>query len=307
LPERKFDVQGQLIRLRMVSPAERPQVADVSVEGAARFAEIRTAEPSDKPLVATGEALFVERAHLPNTYVKVVGQPGHVEARGLSLDGQAIELDRGQNRLWISGPGKLSLPLERDLEGQPLAQPDTLTVDWHGRMDFDGLTFYCDQMVVARSRAQQLHSGVLEVTMDRRVVFGGPLENQRPEPVQLVCRLGVYGENRGEGPAGLTSLERLQAKELSVHRGTGHVQIVGPGWMTSVRRGSFRPGGGGPAAPPPPRPMLRPAPVTIATRPASSLSLMPRPHPRHGRAWPGHPRFPCDAANKTWMPGTSPA
>jgi hypothetical protein len=27
---------------------------------------------------------------------------------------------------------------------------------------------------------------------------------------------------------------------------------------------------------------------------------------RHGRACPGHPRLPCFAAIKTWMPGTRP-
>lgn len=251
-PERKFDVEGKLIRLRMISSGERPQLSDVSVEGAARFAEIRTAAPEDKPLVAVGDALFVARANLPNTHVKVVGQPGHVEARGLSLDGQVIELDRGQNRLWIDGAGTLKLPLVQDLEGRPLAVPDVLSVDWQGRMDFDGLTFYCDKLVVARSRAQQLHAGVLEVTMDRKIVFGGKLEEQRPAPEQLSCRLGVYAENRSEGPEGLTSIERMNAQEMSLHRGTGQVRIIGPGWLTSVRRGAPQASFGQPPQTPPP-------------------------------------------------------
>jgi hypothetical protein len=226
------------------------------VEGGARFAEIRTASPDDRPLLAAGDALFVAQAHVPGAHrVKVVGQPGHIEARGLSLDGQTIEFDAGQNRLWINGPGTLKLPLERDFENRPLAVPDVLAVDWRGRMDFDGLTFYCDELVVARSRAQQLAAGVLEVTMDRRMVFGGKLETQRPEPQQLSCRLGVYAENRSEGPEGLTSIERMQARELTLHRGTGEVRVIGPGWLTSVRRGSpapsFSPAGLAPGAPPP--------------------------------------------------------
>jgi hypothetical protein len=153
--------------------------------------------------------------------------------------------------LWINGAGGLKLPLVQDLEGRQLPVPDTLSVDWRGRMDFDGLTFYCDELVVARSRAQQLHAGVLEVTMDRRIVFGGPLEEQRPQPQQLACRLGVYAESRGEGPEGLTSVERMHAHEMSLHRGTGQVKIIGPGWLTSVRRGAPR-AGFGPAAMPPP-------------------------------------------------------
>jgi lipopolysaccharide export system protein LptA len=256
-PARKFDVEGKLIRLRMVNVDNRPKLSDVAIEGAARFAEVRTAEPNEKPLLATGDALFVAQAHVEGAHrVKVVGQPGHIEARGLALEGATIELDSGQNRLWMNGPGKLELPLERDLEGRPAEMPDVLSINWHGRMDFDGLTFYCDQMVVARTRAQQLHSGVLEVAMNRRLLFGAQLTEQRPEPEQLSCRLGVFAESRSDGPEGLTSIERMKAQEMSFHRGTGAVQIVGPGWLTSVRRGapsaSLMPAGnpGAPAPPP---------------------------------------------------------
>ena len=61
-------------------------------------------DPSQGVLVVTGD---IAR-----------GQQGHIEGRGLTLDGDVIRLDRGRNELTIKGPGKLTVPVDRDLQDQ---------------------------------------------------------------------------------------------------------------------------------------------------------------------------------------------
>ena len=56
------------------------------------------------------------------------------------LSGPNINLHGSSNRLGIDGPGRMQLPLKKDLEGRPLAQPGTLEVRWKRRMEFDGRT-----------------------------------------------------------------------------------------------------------------------------------------------------------------------
>ena len=75
-----------------------------------------------------------------------------MEGRGLALDGAAVNLDQASNKVWIDGPGQMTLLIERDLQGEPLAQAMPLLVDWQGGMLFDGqqATFERD---VQRSRA----------------------------------------------------------------------------------------------------------------------------------------------------------
>ena len=44
---------------------------------------------------------------------RLEAEPAQVDARGMTMEGAAIELDRGVNRLWIDGAGNMSLPMRR--------------------------------------------------------------------------------------------------------------------------------------------------------------------------------------------------
>ena len=78
-------------------------------------------------------------ASQPHAAVTVSGSPAHFEGRGLGLTASNISLNRGNNRLWIDGPGQMDLPCSKT-SGQPLAAPGSLAVHWQQRMTFDGRT-----------------------------------------------------------------------------------------------------------------------------------------------------------------------
>ena len=112
-----------------------------------QFREVRTEKAGDVPLAIAGDLVQVDHANTNFARVAVQGRPAEVSARGMTVTGDNIQLNRGDNRIWIAGPGKMLLPAQaRKRAGgtEPLAAPgrprQPLNVAWAGRMDFDGRT-----------------------------------------------------------------------------------------------------------------------------------------------------------------------
>lgn len=240
---RQFQIEGTLLRARVAGLGERAEIAELIVEGNVRLVESRTALPGEKPLAVAGDRIHVVGAGTPHAAVGVTGNPARFEGRGLTLVGSNINLNAGTNRLWIDGPGRLELLLDRDLQGRPVEQAgapiaaaDPLVIVWQDRMALDGRTVRFDESVVATSGPQQLRAETLEVGFREPIRFNDPKQAARPEIETLVCRGRVLlegSEGQGEGKA---SVERVDVVDLVLNRSTGVVRASGPGRVISVRR-----------------------------------------------------------------------
>jgi hypothetical protein len=231
------------VQLRL--QGRRPEVTEVVIEGAARFAEIETAAPNEKPMLVEGERLHVVRPRADAATVTVTGQPAHVEGRGVALNGHVINLDQVANRMWIDGGGSMTLLIDKNPSDVGLtalggatgegAQP--LNVAWRKRMTFDGQQAVFEGTVEAARQEQMLVTEFLEVLLDRRINFAAPRQAAQPKVEVVHCRDGVDVTNRASNEQGLSSIERLQAIDLSINHITGEVLAEGPGWLTRVQRG----------------------------------------------------------------------
>src|SRR5690606_17891896 len=114
-----------------------------------------------------GDRLHVVDAQTPGTRITITGLPGFVEAEGMSLWGPTIDVDKAANRLWITGPGQLMLPMNQDLDGKRLARPQQLTVNWKTGMNFQADTAVFTGAVVARSAQQVVNTETLEAKLNR--------------------------------------------------------------------------------------------------------------------------------------------
>lgn len=294
-PQQTFDVAGNLLRLKVAAPTGGPlAVSEVTVEDNARLVETRTAKLGDKPLLVRGQTLHLEHAETPNAHVTVVGKPAYIEARGLTLSGAIIQMLKGDNRLWVDGAGKMTLPAKGNLTGgkqrerqgasaQAAAPPpgaapraksaksgpaeQTLEITWQGGMNFDGLQATYTRSVLAQTEHQWLRTDFLAVSLKRRIDFSAPPPAEGAggggsSEVELVdCRGGVEIESREFDERGLTSVDQMQLHTLWVNQTSGAIQGQGPGWVTRVSRGEAAGGAGNkPAAPAgkPPAQTIRP-------------------------------------------------
>jgi len=240
--QQHFQITGRLLQARLMLRDDRQTgLLELTVEDGVKLLETQTAEPQQQPLSLSGERVHVLDADKPHAALTVTGRPAHFEGRGLALTGPNINLNRGTNRLWIDGAGQMNLPVRRDLEGRPLKNPGSLSIQWRGRMAFDGRRAEFDDAVAAATATEYLQTDTLEVRFLRPVRFTESNSEQQPEVEQILCRGGVLMEGRTFDGRELLSLEKMQLVDLAMNLQSGAMNAGGPGWVNSVRRGSGDP------------------------------------------------------------------
>jgi hypothetical protein len=247
-PPRQYHMDGDLVQLQVVVRGRTAEVTEVDIEGGVRFVETQTASPGEEPWRIAGSHVHVKQPRPQEIIANVTGQPAHVEARGMTIDAGAINVDRAGNRAWVEGPGAMTFLVDRDMEGQPLARPQRIKLSWKGGMNFDGQRARFDRDVVAQGEEQRLSTETMVATFSRFVRFGEGGQETRPEIERIDCDGGVFLERRARDKAGqLASIERLQTQTLALRQRTGEMTARGPGWLNSVRidKGEGLPGGRG--------------------------------------------------------------
>ncbi|HYW78067.1 MAG TPA: hypothetical protein VE890_00760, partial [Thermoguttaceae bacterium] len=236
-----FEVIGQLLRAKVLMHGKAdPELAELTVDGGIRFVETQTAKPDDKPMVLDGDRLHAVDVSGPHTAVTVTGRPAHFEARGLSLNGPNINLNRGTNRLWIDGAGQMNVPVDKDLEGKPLSNPGTLEVDWQERMEFDGRKASFQESVVATGPLQRVQTETLDIHFRRPIDFSAESfeAEQQPEVQQILCYGGVRMDGRTFEAQRQTAQMAIEVVDLKINLDSGDLNASGPGWVNSVQYGS---------------------------------------------------------------------
>jgi hypothetical protein len=268
-PGQRYSVHAGNVQVKLIPDGEEFAVTSLTLENQAHLQELNP-KPGVKPMVVSGDRLHVTSADSEQTRVTVAANPGspmaHIDAGGMVLFGQAIELEKHTNRLWVDGPGRMIMPIAQDLNGQPLAQPQSAEITWQGGMRFQSNTVVFERDVKIRSDNQQLQTPSLEGVLDRPVDFSNPQSAAppgTPGAAQNTPQLAVarcHGETRLEGrqvddKGQQTATYEMKMFDLEIQRQSGDVRGRGPGWVHYVALATERGGGGdGFALPGQPRP-----------------------------------------------------
>lgn len=259
-PVQQFHIDGEILRLQVAVVEKEMQVREVVVEKNVQLIETQTKKPDDKPLKITGDLLHVVQPNKQESYVTIVGAPAYVEAQEMTVTGGKMTLHRPTpdvNRTAVEGQGVLTMPVERDLQGNATAVPETLHLTWQGGMTFDGTVAEFDRGVEGRMTSQFLRTDRLKVTFDGPVNGAEKRGDQKPQIAHVDCYEGVFIESRTLAPDGnMTAVDRILARTLSLDQKSGDFTADGPGEVTSIRLGTAgkptMPGGTEPAANVPP-------------------------------------------------------
>ncbi|RIK84387.1 MAG: hypothetical protein DCC68_01535 [Planctomycetota bacterium] len=249
-PTSRFAVAGKLLRVNVLWTDVQPVVEDVEILGGAELVETAVADPSQKPFSVRGEEVRIARASTTNSVATIAGRPAVVAARGLVMSAAQINFDRGANRLWIDGPGQMTVPIDRDLEGRPLGTPQSMTVAWQAAMDFDGETIRYRESVEATGPTQRLATQLLQARLAERVDFTAPpREPQNVKVASLTCQGGMRLDSRSYENGEQTAHDVILAQDLAIDQTTGAIVAHGPGSIRSHRRGASQMFGGSSATP----------------------------------------------------------
>lgn len=252
-PKQHFHIKGRLLQAHiLLREAIKPdgtkkrvtEVTELTILDNVELIETQTDRPDVEPIIAKGDRVHVQDATLPSTSLSMFGRPAEFVGRGLGLTGANINLNRGTNRLWVNGPGRMRLPpMDKDLRGRPVAVPEAAIIDWQQEMDFDGRTITFLDQVIAETKNQKLYTEQLSVTLTKKIDFAkadkamqdGP---DRPDLLLLTCHGGVkINSNMYDELGRLESIETGEMSNMKIDRATGKVYAEGPGLVHSVRRG----------------------------------------------------------------------
>jgi hypothetical protein len=244
--------------MQLVVRGPQFDLENLSIRGQAEIDETRTPEPGQEPLRVRGDTLEVRQGTTPEATIDVNGHPAEVAARGMSLAGGTIHVHRGKNEVTIPGPGQATLPAEAGvgdrgsgvggIGGMPAlpdkaaAPPQKMHIVWQQGLAFDGLKARFDGGVEIRTATQTALAPALEATLNRRIdfqVMGGQPKAELARVFLDGGMTGIYVENRGLNEfEEQISREQGKARNLLVDLLAGTLHADGPGWVSSVRKGS---------------------------------------------------------------------
>ncbi|HEX3870780.1 MAG TPA: hypothetical protein VHV77_10110, partial [Pirellulales bacterium] len=256
-PRSRFHFEGEQLRMRLRLLDRQTELAEAIIDQRVLLRETAADRPTDKPMLITGDQLHLVSDRTGDEVVRVGGRPAYVEARGLTLSSEAIHLDRPRNLLFTDAQGVMTLPADKGIDGMPAEPGSPLEITWQGVMTFDGLVAKFERQVVAHRPNQQLYTDLLDAVFTKPISFRESLDKPNDSPQssserasadiqRIVCRNGVWLENRTVQEGRLDSIDRLQMAEMTVET-NGDMMGIGPGVVMSWRVGSGddMPGQGG--------------------------------------------------------------
>ena len=241
-PRRSYDVSGVTLKVSCNIRNRRPEVSAIRVDGGVVFQEKSPELAAEPPLKITAERLRATKIDTPAMELEIVGaaadgalaaQPAEIATRTALLRAPAVRVNRGTGSALVDSAGELRLLVDRDLSGQPTADPQPLHVTWQKSMTLVDrrVTFLGD--VTAQHPAGWLRTQKLVAQFTAALALAEP-NGAKPELEQLECWQGAVAEFDQSDAAGKTSHQHLELQSLSANQKTGAISGQGPGVIDSV-------------------------------------------------------------------------
>ena len=238
-----YDLRGDSIRAVLRPLADQMQIERAMVTGDARLLQ-RAGSSQQPPIHLSGELFQLDQMTSTQGRVLIAGQPAHVDAQGMQLEGARIRLDRDRNLLWIDGEGQAVFPIKSLSPSSAPSAAIPTTVHWLERMQFDGSTIRCLGGVEAHNELSRLRCPTLEAHLDRTVNMAAERSTHSSSAPPKISRLVAGGQvdivNRTKDDVGVASQDQLRVQDLSLDQLSGKIQATGPGRILSVRKGTPR-------------------------------------------------------------------
>ena len=234
-----LDVKADSIRVQMQRVAGQSELELIEVETQGHVKVVQKRPGGEAPMTAEGDRLRLQNRGELREVVHLFGQPAHLRAGGLHVEGREVHLDREANRVWVKGNGLLQLPVPPGtaLEslGQATNDPD-LDVAWRESMEFDGRTAKFIGKVRAELGRSRMRCEQMDVQLSSRLSFADPAPDE-PELSSIHCREDVTFENSEYEGNKLIRVQRGRVAEFTVERMKGTSFAQGPGQMQVWQRG----------------------------------------------------------------------
>ena len=237
-PEKPVLVTANRISVLMkrVAGSSEPVWSDIQTDGNVELTQERV--PGEKPVKLAGDWVEVRRETENREVVHVYGKPALIRDQRFEIEGNEIHLDRGDNRTWVSGSGrlKLQIPDGTALPGQEAGASRDLNVRWGESMNFDGLDAKFIGSIDARFGKGSMRCEQMTVRLMESLSFQSNPANAQPAIRTIHCRENVNFKNAMYDGKKLIDIYRGKVGEFTWNHATGKVDAQGPGTIQAWRR-----------------------------------------------------------------------
>ena len=247
----RFDIAASLLQIRLRPGVQGVACGEAYLEGNVQLSETLAPEQvaaGIRPALVTGDSVHLADPGSPYWSVLVLGRPGHLEGRSLSLTGPRIVVNAASNRLWLDQGGRMAVWIRSEQFGRtPPSVQIPLVLRWGQSLVFDGQVARFEGGVQAEIDQAALETRDLEVILATPIRFSGfshPAEVQLQEiRCQGPTTLRRNGREPPEDQPPPPPSELLEVADLAVAWQTGQIWGRGPGRLIVRSPPQTLPGG----------------------------------------------------------------
>jgi lipopolysaccharide export system protein LptA len=240
-PKKPLNVEARAVKAHVIRTDNRNDLESLFCEGTVRVRQ-EPASPEDKGVDIRGDSLQLNH-FIDGNILVVTGNARElawVQLDKLTMQGKEVNIDQRANRAWINDIGIMQMLTATDFEGNKLAHPTQVTINWNKEMHFDGKLAIFSGGVTAEQNNSRLRCQEMQVTLDRPVSFKEGERKSTPAKVEhLVCDRGqskqpVMVEDTKFDGSKLVGYQRLHSQELHVDNQEGKMEAPGPGGIFNL-------------------------------------------------------------------------
>jgi hypothetical protein len=185
---RPIDLSAQSVEAWVLRSESRNTLDRVWCQGRMVQVKQAPANPDEKGVDIVGETLLMQSRPEGN-FLTVTGDLAQLRMDKIYIIGLEVNIDQAVNKAWVTGPGAMQMESKTNFQGEPLARPVPMDVNWHKSMLFDGNYAEFHENVQAVQENSHMLCQRLEVHFDRAISLKeGAKGDQPPARVQtLVC------------------------------------------------------------------------------------------------------------------------
>ena len=247
----RFEMTGDQMRMR-VRMQNGQSLADViAIEGNVQLQEKPTNNVPNAGIEIAGSIVTIWNPADPATKINILGHPTGGDAifkgKGVELRAGELNISRPDNKFWSEVPGRLiANTAQISAPGIPSGNTDSqLIVEWNKEMVCDGSVLQFVGLPGQGNRVQVLHQtqtlwcNILEVQLNRRVMFFEDQSTVEPKPVEIRFAHDVIVRRQQFDAQGRRrSIEFAEFAHLHYDVENNYFRAAGPGKISSIFLGS---------------------------------------------------------------------
>ncbi|HEY4235132.1 MAG TPA: hypothetical protein VGM76_16995 [Lacipirellulaceae bacterium] len=244
-PGQTHQIAADEIQLQIAIRGSKASPTNLLCNGHVAFREVPKPGATEEPLDVRGGQLVADQLDTAPRMVIHGAAPNQppgsqlteIKARGMTMRAADVNIDKGQNRMWVDGPGEAIVVPTHDVAGKAAVAPTPYDIHWQGSLNFDGRHVVLQKNITVVGTDDHVSCDQLTGTLTSPVLFGQRTDSQKPDMAEVECRGNVKIDHVARDTVGLTSHERGQLARLTFNQQTGRITGDGPGTLRSTAFG----------------------------------------------------------------------